>query len=75
MALRVLEKYNSPTTTDDTREFQFHVGLYANGWHDDREMKGTQGLRQVWSDQIGMGTTFADAEPDQWGEGIDKSES
>ncbi|KAJ7798877.1 polysaccharide lyase-domain-containing protein [Mycena olivaceomarginata] len=29
----------------ETREFQFHVGLYANGWHDDGSMKGTQPFR------------------------------
>ncbi|KAJ7609508.1 polysaccharide lyase-domain-containing protein [Roridomyces roridus] len=63
---KVLEKYNIDTTIDDTREFQFHLGLYANGWHDDGEMKGTQPFRQVWYDQIGMGSTFADADPDQW---------
>ncbi|KAJ7889768.1 polysaccharide lyase-domain-containing protein [Mycena leptocephala] len=65
--VKVLEKLNIATNIDDTREFQFHVGLYANGWHDDAGgMKGTQPLRQVWYDQIGMGTTFADADPDQW---------
>ncbi|KAJ7430829.1 polysaccharide lyase-domain-containing protein [Mycena latifolia] len=55
--VKVLEKFNIATTIDDTREFQFHVGLYANGWHDDAG---------VWYDQLGMGTTFADADPDQW---------
>jgi hypothetical protein len=65
--VKVLEKFNIATNIDDTREFQFHVGLYANGWHDDAGgMKGTQPFRQVWYDQIGMGTTFADADPDQW---------
>ncbi|KAJ7615968.1 polysaccharide lyase [Roridomyces roridus] len=64
--VKVLEKLNIDTTIDDTREFQFHVGLYANGWHDDGAMKGTQPFRQVWYDQIAMGTTFADADPDQW---------
>ncbi|KAF8185861.1 hypothetical protein K438DRAFT_1973704 [Mycena galopus ATCC 62051] len=64
--VKVLEKFNTATSIDDTREFQFHVRLYANGWHDDvGGMKGTQQFRQVWYDQIGMGTTFADADPDQ----------
>ncbi|KAJ7752530.1 polysaccharide lyase [Mycena olivaceomarginata] len=64
--VKVLEKFNIPTTIAETREFEFHVGLYANGWHDDKGMKGIQPFRQVWYDQIGMGTTFANADPDQW---------
>ncbi|KAJ7624390.1 hypothetical protein FB45DRAFT_991525 [Roridomyces roridus] len=57
--VKVVERFNISTT------FQLHVGLYANGWHDDKQMKGTQPFRQVWYDQIGHGTTFADADPDQ----------
>ena len=64
--VKVLEKYNIDTTIDDTREFEFHLGLYANGWHDDHKMKGSQPVRQVWYDEIGTGSTFADADPDQW---------
>jgi len=41
-------------------------GLYANGWHDSGSMTGTQGTRTVYFDQIGIGTTFADADPAQW---------
>ncbi|KAJ6110167.1 hypothetical protein N7486_002402 [Penicillium sp. IBT 16267x] len=63
---KVLENYNIDTTIEDDREFQFRVGLYANGWHDDGAMKGTQGTRQVWYDEIATGTTFADADPSQW---------
>ena len=63
----VLAQYNIDTTVEDDRPFQFRVGLYANGWHDDAGgMKGTQGTRQVWFDEIAAGTTFADADPDQW---------
>lgn len=65
--VKVLEQYNLATTIDDSREFGFHLGLYANGWHDDNGgMKGTQPFRQVWYDEIGIGSTFADADPDQW---------
>lgn len=63
---KVLERYNIDTTIDDGRYFQFRVGLYANGWYDDKGMKGTQGTRQVWLDEIAAGTTFADADPAQW---------
>lgn len=62
----VLAQYNIDTTVKDDREFQFRVGLYANGWHDDNGMKGSQGTRQVWFDEIAAGSTFADADPDQW---------
>ncbi|WNG41711.1 hypothetical protein F0U60_54565 [Archangium minus] len=63
---KVLEKYNLSTTVNDDRYFQFRVGLYANGWYDDKYMQGSQGTRSVWFDEIGAGTTFADADPAQW---------
>ncbi|MCJ1339655.1 hypothetical protein MMC09_004945 [Bachmanniomyces sp. S44760] len=65
--VKVLEKYDIVTTISDGPPFQFRVGLYANGWHDDAGgMKGTQGTRQVWYDDIAAGSTFADADADQW---------
>lgn len=65
--IKVLERFNLPTTIDDFRYFQMRTGLYANGWYDDPNgMIGTQGARSIWYDQIGAGTTFADADPDQW---------
>jgi len=63
---KVFERFNIPTTLADGRGIQMRAGLYANGWHDDGYMAGSQGTRQVWYDQIGAGTTFADADPDQW---------
>ncbi|CAG7943781.1 unnamed protein product [Penicillium salamii] len=62
----VLDKSSLATTIDDDRAFQFRVGLYANGWHDDKGMKGSQGKRQIWYDQIAAGSSFADADADQW---------
>ncbi|KAF9531533.1 polysaccharide lyase [Crepidotus variabilis] len=64
--VKVLEKFNIATLMNDGRAYQFSVGLYANGWHDDGGMKGTQGTRQIWYDEIAYGTTFADADPNQW---------
>lgn len=64
--VKVLDQHDIATTVDDNRPFQFRVGLYANGWHDDKGMKGTQGTRQIWYDEIAAGTTFADADPAQW---------
>ena len=64
---KFIEHYNIPTTFSDGRSFDFHAGLYANGWYDDKKMIGSQGTRQVWIDQVGFGTMFSDADPDQWG--------
>ncbi|CAG8022215.1 unnamed protein product [Penicillium salamii] len=61
-----LDKAGLATTIDDDRAFQFRVGLYANGWHDDKGMKGSQGTRQIWYDQIAAGSSFTDADADQW---------
>lgn len=63
---KVLEKYNQKTTVEDDRFLQFRVGLYANGWHDSGSMQGSQATRSIWFDEIGTGTTFADADPAQW---------
>lgn len=63
---KVLEQYNLNTTIADDRYFQFRVGLYANGWYDSGYMQGSQGTRSIWFDEIGVGTTFADADPAQW---------
>jgi hypothetical protein len=62
---KVLEKYNIDTTINYDTPFQFHVGIYANGWHDDGGMKGNQGTRQIWYDEIAAGSTYADADPAQ----------
>jgi hypothetical protein len=29
-------------------------------------MQGSEGTRSIWFDEIGAGTTFADADPAQW---------
>jgi hypothetical protein len=63
--VKVAERLNTATTVDDDSVFQFRVGLYANSWHDDGYMKGTQPFRQVWFDEISMGTEFKDVDPDQ----------
>jgi hypothetical protein len=62
---KVSETYSIATTVDDDSVFQFRVGLYANSWHDDGYMKGSQGFRQVWYDEVSMGTEFKDVDPDQ----------
>ncbi|KAI9163068.1 polysaccharide lyase family 20 protein [Paramyrothecium foliicola] len=59
------EHYDVATTTEDDFNFEFRIGLYANGWGDQGQMAGTQGFRQVWFDEIAIGTTFKDVDPDQ----------
>jgi hypothetical protein len=55
---------NVPTTVNDDELFQFRVGLYANSWFDDdHHMVGNQPFRQVWYDEIAIGTTIADVDP------------
>jgi len=63
---KVVEHYNIPTTVSENVPFQFRVGLYANGWYDDKGIVGSQVNRQMWVDEIAYGTTFADADPAQW---------
>ncbi|KAF2621487.1 polysaccharide lyase family 20 protein [Macroventuria anomochaeta] len=64
--VKVLEQFNIPTTIDNNRAFGFSIGLYANAWGDEGRMEGSQGTRQVWFDEIGVGSAFADADLDQW---------
>jgi hypothetical protein len=62
---KVHEEYNIPTTlVDDGREFSFRLGLYANGWHDESKLVG-DGFRQVWIDEVGIGSAFADGDPER----------
>lgn len=62
----VLDEQNVATTVSEDVPFQFRVGLYANGWHDDKGMKGTQGFREVFYDKIAIATTFDEADPGKW---------
>jgi hypothetical protein len=34
--------------------------------YDDKYVQGSLGTRSLWFDEIGVGTTFADADPAQW---------
>lgn len=60
---KVVERFNVATTVNDDELFAFRVGLYANSWHDDGYMDGDQPFRQVWYDEVAVGTTFADVSP------------
>ena len=63
-----LEQLGLQTTLTDpaNRTFSFRVGMYANSWHDQHKMVGTQGTRSLYYDQFGVGTAFADADPNAW---------
>jgi len=63
-----VERYNIPTTIADSsnRYYQFRVGIYANGWYDQGYMSGTQGTRTINYDQIGIATTYGEADPNGW---------
>ncbi|KAH6613536.1 polysaccharide lyase [Chaetomium sp. MPI-SDFR-AT-0129] len=63
---QVLDESNVATTVSEDVTFQFRVGLYANGWHDDKGMKGSQGVRQVFFDKVAIATTQNEADPDLW---------
>ncbi|KAI1777687.1 polysaccharide lyase family 20 protein [Hypoxylon cercidicola] len=61
-----LERDNIATTYKDSQKkygFEFRAGLYANGWHDDKHMEGSQGTRQLWIDEVGIGNSYEDADP------------
>lgn len=62
---KVLEKLNQAVTINDGREYRMDVGLYANSWYDQKQVVGSSN-RQLWFDQVGTGSTFADADPAQW---------
>lgn len=62
---KVLEKYSLATTINDSRYYRMDVGLYSNSWHDQGYCTGNT-TRMAWFDQIGTGSTFADADPAQW---------
>jgi hypothetical protein len=43
------------------------VGLYANSWYDEQKMIGSQKQRELWIDEVGVGSTFEDADPQETG--------
>ena len=61
----VVDQKGVATTVNDDELFQYRVGLYANGWHDGGYMEGSQPFRQVWYDEIAVGTSFDDVNPKQ----------
>ena len=69
---KVVDQQRHPTTYASASAtqpgFGLRLGQYANGWHDDPPMKGSQPIRKIYLDQIGAGTTYADADPNAWGD-------
>lgn len=62
---KVLEQLGLATTINASNPYRMDVGIYANSWHDQGTCVGSTN-RQAWFDQIGTGSTFADADPAQW---------
>lgn len=63
---KILDKSGLATTVSGDETFQFRVGLYANSWHDQgNKLEGSQGFRQVWYDEISVGTSYDDVDPDK----------
>ena len=58
---------NVPTIPPTDKNYTFVAGLYADGWHDDGLMEGTQGTRDMLFDNVRVATTYAEAEPASWG--------
>ncbi|KAF2759391.1 hypothetical protein EJ05DRAFT_344648 [Pseudovirgaria hyperparasitica] len=67
---KVVNDLGKPSTLNDNgnRQFRFQVGLYANQWFDSNNQAppGGQNFRQVWIDELAIGTTYADVDPAQW---------
>jgi hypothetical protein len=63
---KVLDEQNIPTTVTETEQFQFRIGLYANGWYDDRTQQPPEGIYEVFYDKIAIATTKDEADPDKW---------
>ncbi|KAL1838129.1 hypothetical protein VTJ49DRAFT_3008 [Mycothermus thermophilus] len=59
----VLDKQDIPTTVAETEQFQFRVGLYANGWYDDKSQRPLDGTYEVFYDKIAIATTKDEADP------------
>ncbi|KAJ2978818.1 hypothetical protein NQ176_g3606 [Zarea fungicola] len=62
---QVVNRSNLATTVSGDWKFQYRVGAYMNSWHDSNHMEGNQPFRQIWYDEISIGTTYKDVDPDQ----------
>jgi hypothetical protein len=63
---KVIDQQNIATCPNSTTAMQYAVGCYANGWHDNATMLGTQSTRDVYIDSVRCTTTYAEADPAQW---------
>lgn len=57
---KLFDRRDVATTVSDDEVFQFRVGLYANSWYDDGYMEGNQPFRQIWYDDVAIGTEYGD---------------
>ncbi|TQV91465.1 integral membrane protein [Cordyceps javanica] len=62
---KVVDKKDIATTVGGKWKFQFRVGASMPAWHDEGEMQGNQTVREIWFDEIAVGTEYKDVDPDQ----------
>lgn len=61
-----LNKTNTKTHPADDYSLNLAVGNYANAWHDQDKMEGTQSTRDIFVDHIRVATSYAEADPASW---------
>ncbi len=61
-----LEKNNTKTTLATDTKFQFRIGNYANAWHDQGFMEGTQGTRDIFTDHVRVTSSWGEVKPNSW---------
>jgi hypothetical protein len=67
--VKKVDKTGIATFPNTTLSLTGVYGLYANGWHDQDTMVGTQGTRDVYYDSVRVASTYDEADPAQWGGG------
>ena len=63
----VIDQEGVPTCPNDDTTMEFAVGQYANGWHDNGTMLGTQSVRDIYIDQVTVADNYTDANPSAGG--------
>ena len=57
---------NVATILNDTKQYTWVMGNYANGWRDDGRMVGTQSTRDIYIDHIRAASVYQEANPSDW---------
>jgi hypothetical protein len=54
------------TCPNSTETMEFAIGNYANGWHDNGTMLGTQSTRDIYIDHVSISDVYGEANPTSW---------